>query len=222
MAALGFDVAATLIQKRVRGRRTRQRYLLQQLAFLVQSHYRDPHARIDAVDLACALGAVRRLEGRLWKRSSQFPKYQERQVWVDDLQLKYSVRSGDPKTIDLAQIDQIVIHSEDRREFALCTRNGRSYTFRRKRQQASEALDSARAKAGTVLNFIPAFSYFSTEAITSIVICVCWRRPLQGDTPTDVILIYVMAVLFLTTNNYVCGRSTASSDDTDSALSAAM
>ena len=40
----------------------------------------------------------------------------------------------------------------------------------RKRQQASEALDSARAKAGTVLNFIPAFSYFSTEAITSIVI----------------------------------------------------
>ena len=170
MAALGFDVAATLIQKRVRGRRTRQRYLLQQLAFLVQSHYRDPHARIDAVDLACALGAVRRLEGRLWKRSSQFPKYQERQVWVDDLQLKYSVRSGDPKTIDLAQIDQIVIHSEDRREFALCTRNGRSYTFRRKRQQASEALDSARAKAGTVLNFIPAFSYFSTEAITCIVI----------------------------------------------------
>ena len=136
----------------------------------MQSHYRDPHARIDAVDLACALGAVRRLEGRLWKRSSQFPKYQERQVWVDDLQLKYSVRSGDPKTIDLAQIDQIVIHSEDRREFALCTRNGRSYTFRRKRQQASEALDSARAKAGTVLNFIPAFSYFSTEAITCIVI----------------------------------------------------
>ena len=40
----------------------------------------------------------------------------------------------------------------------------------RKRQQASEALDSARAKAGTVLNFIPAFSYFSTEAITCIVI----------------------------------------------------
>ena len=40
----------------------------------------------------------------------------------------------------------------------------------RKRQQASEALDSARAKAGTVLNFIRAFSYFSTEAITSIVI----------------------------------------------------
>ena len=40
----------------------------------------------------------------------------------------------------------------------------------RKRQQASEALDSARAKAGTVLNFIPAFSYFSTEAITFIVI----------------------------------------------------
>ena len=36
MAALPFDVAATLIQKRVRGRRTRQRYLLQQLAFLVQ------------------------------------------------------------------------------------------------------------------------------------------------------------------------------------------
>jgi hypothetical protein len=42
----------------------------------------------------------------------------------------------------------------------------------RKRQQASEALDSARAKAGTVLNFIRAFSYFSTEAITSIVICM--------------------------------------------------
>ena len=40
----------------------------------------------------------------------------------------------------------------------------------RKRQQASEALDSARAKAGTVLNFLPAFSYFSTEAITCIVI----------------------------------------------------
>ena len=40
----------------------------------------------------------------------------------------------------------------------------------RKRQQASEALDSARAKAGTVLNFIPAFSYFSTEAITCVVI----------------------------------------------------
>jgi hypothetical protein len=39
----------------------------------------------------------------------------------------------------------------------------------RKSQQASEALDSARAKAGTVLNFIPAFSYFSTEAITCIV-----------------------------------------------------
>ena len=130
MAALAFDVAATLIQKRVRGRRTRQRYLLQQLAFLVQSHYRDPHARIDAVDLACALGAVRRLEGRLWKKSSQFPKFQERQVWVDDLQLKYSMRTGDQKTIDLAQIDRIAIHSEERREFALCTRNGRSYTFR--------------------------------------------------------------------------------------------
>ena len=109
-----------------------------ELAFLVQSHYRDPHARIDAVDLACALGAVRRLEGRLWKRSSQFPKYQERQVWVDDLQLKYSVRSGDPKTIDLAQIDQIVIHSEDRREFALCTRNGRSYTFRADTKESFE------------------------------------------------------------------------------------
>ena len=40
----------------------------------------------------------------------------------------------------------------------------------RKRQQASEALDSARVKAGTVLNFIPAFSYFSTEAITSVLI----------------------------------------------------
>ena len=40
----------------------------------------------------------------------------------------------------------------------------------RKRQQASEALDSARVKAGTVLNFIPAFSYFSTEAITCVVI----------------------------------------------------
>jgi hypothetical protein len=39
----------------------------------------------------------------------------------------------------------------------------------RKRQQASEALDSARVKAGTVLNFIPAFSYFSTEAITCVV-----------------------------------------------------
>jgi hypothetical protein len=39
-----------------------------------------------------------------------------------------------------------------------------------KRQQASEALDSARAKAGTVLNFIPAFSYISTEAINCIVI----------------------------------------------------
>ena len=38
----------------------------------------------------------------------------------------------------------------------------------RKRQQASEALDSARAKAGTVLNFIPAVSYFST--ITFVVI----------------------------------------------------
>ena len=36
MAALPFDVAATLIQKRVRGRRTRQRYLSQQLAFLVE------------------------------------------------------------------------------------------------------------------------------------------------------------------------------------------
>ena len=40
----------------------------------------------------------------------------------------------------------------------------------RKRQQASEALDSARVEAGTVLNFIPAFSYFSTEAITCVVI----------------------------------------------------
>ena len=40
----------------------------------------------------------------------------------------------------------------------------------RKRQQASEALDSARVKAGTVLNFIPAFSYFLTEAITCVVI----------------------------------------------------
>jgi hypothetical protein len=39
----------------------------------------------------------------------------------------------------------------------------------RKRQQASKALDSARVKAGTVLNFIPAFSYFSTEAITCVV-----------------------------------------------------
>jgi hypothetical protein len=66
--------------------------------------------------------------------------------------------------------------------------------------------------------------YFIYMYITRYVICVCWRRPLQGDTPTDVILIYVMAVhlFFLTTNNYVCGRSTASSDDTDSALSAAM
>ena len=133
-----FDTAAVLIQKRVRGRRIRQRYLLQQLAFIVQSHYRDPDARIEAVDLACALGAVRRLEGRLWKKSSQFPKFTERWVSVDDLQLRYAMRTGDPKTIDLAQIDRIVIHSEEQREFALCTRNGRSYTFRAETKDSLE------------------------------------------------------------------------------------
>ena len=126
------DRAATRIQARVRGRRIRQRYLLQQLAFLVQSHYRDPQSRIipAEADATVLTGAVRRLEGKLWKKSSQFPKFQERNVWVDDLQLKYATRSGDPKTIDLAQIDRIAILSEERREFALCTRNGRSYTFR--------------------------------------------------------------------------------------------
>eukprot|EP00320_Phaeocystis_rex_P020004 CAMPEP_0119070342 /NCGR_PEP_ID=MMETSP1178-20130426/37946_1 /TAXON_ID=33656 /ORGANISM="unid sp, Strain CCMP2000" /LENGTH=155 /DNA_ID=CAMNT_0007052171 /DNA_START=21 /DNA_END=488 /DNA_ORIENTATION=- len=134
------EAAAIHIQKLVRGRRFRQRYMLQQLAFIVQSHYRDPHARIEAADLACALGAVRRLEGRLWKKSSQFPKFQERNVWVDDLQLNYSLRNhtGLPKTIDLAQIDQIVILSEERREFALCTRNGRSYTFRAEAEESFE------------------------------------------------------------------------------------
>lgn len=56
----------------------------------------------------------------------------------------------------------------------------------RKRQQASEALDSARAKAGTVLNFIPAFSYFSTEAITCIVICdMCDMRDARHIHPQD-------------------------------------
>ena len=57
--------------------------------------------------------------------------------------------------------------------FATCAINQADFArvcfCTRKRQQASEALDSARAKAGTVLNFIPAFSYFSTEAITCIV-----------------------------------------------------
>ena len=33
-------------------------------------------------------------------------------MWVDDLQLKYATRSGDPKTIDLAQIHRIAILSE--------------------------------------------------------------------------------------------------------------
>ena len=56
----------------------------------------------------------------------------------------------------------------------------------RKRQQASEALDSARAKAGTVLNFIRAFSYFSTEAITSIVISISWCSSAQTPQPSEV------------------------------------
>ena len=58
----------------------------------------------------------------------------------------------------------------------------------RKRQQASEALDSARAKAGTVLNFIRAFSYFSREAITSIVICEAQRSHTFANTARLIII----------------------------------
>ena len=85
--------AAVCIQAWQRGRRVRQRYLLQQLAFLVQSHYRDPNAFIipPEADATVLTGAVRRLEGRLWKKSSQIPKFQERNVWVDDLQVAASL-----------------------------------------------------------------------------------------------------------------------------------
>ena len=64
----------------------------------------------------------------------------------------------------------------------------------RKRQQASEALDSARAKAGTVLNFIPAFSYFSTEAITCIVICAtkCYHINTTSRAHIDVVAICLL------------------------------
>ena len=67
-----------------------------------------------------------------------------------------------PDLIQNAQLARNFLGEENKLNSWLCGS--------RKRQQASEALDSARAKAGTVLNFIPAFSYFSTEAITFIVI----------------------------------------------------
>ena len=72
-----------------------------------------------------------------------------------------SRRVAIPDLIQDAQLARNFPGEENTLTSRMCTR---------KRQQASEALHSARAKAGTVLNFIPAFSYFSTEAIGFIVI----------------------------------------------------
>ena len=91
-----------------------------------------------------------------------------RSSWVE------AVRSPRVQLIQNAQLGRNFPWEENKltsRVCAFCTR---------KRQQASEALDSARVKAGTVLNFIPAFSYFSTEAITCVVIYAQETREIKA------------------------------------------
>ena len=135
------DAAAAKLQANVRGRRVRTRYLLQQLAFRVQAHYRlsGPAARLAEGDPTAQAqilqGAVKQLKGKLWKKARQLPQFHERTVWVDDLQLKYANRAGDTRSIDLAQVETMTVVRADRWEFALHTRSGREYVFRAARRR---------------------------------------------------------------------------------------
>ena len=128
-----------------RGRRVRTRYLLQQLAFRVQAHYRlsGPAARLAEGDPTAQAqilqGAVKQLKGKLWKKARQLPQFHERTVWVDDLQLKYANRAGDTRSIDLAQVETMTVVRADRWEFALHTRSGREYVFRAGSKEAYAA-----------------------------------------------------------------------------------
>lgn len=144
-AAPSPDAAAAKLQANVRGRRVRTRYLLQQLAFRVQAHYRlsGPAARLAEGDPTAQAqilqGAVKQLKGKLWKKARQLPQFHERTVWVDDLQLKYANRAGDTRSIDLAQVETMTVVRADRWEFALHTRSGREYVFRAGSKEAYAA-----------------------------------------------------------------------------------
>ena len=144
-SSLSPDAAAAKLQANVRGRRVRTRYLLQQLAFRVQAHYRlsGPAARLAEGDPTAQAqilqGAVKQLKGKLWKKARQLPQFHERTVWVDDLQLKYANRAGDTRSIDLAQVETMTVVRADRWEFALHTRSGREYVFRAGSKEAYAA-----------------------------------------------------------------------------------
>ena len=144
-SSLSPDAAAAKLQANVRGRRVRTRYLLQQLAFRVQAHYRlsGPAARLAEGDPTAQAqilqGAVKQLKGKLWKKARQLPQFHERTVWVDDLQLKYANRAGDTRSIALAQVETMTVVRADRWEFALHTRSGREYVFRAGSKEAYAA-----------------------------------------------------------------------------------
>ena len=46
------------------------------------------------------------------------------------LQFKYASKHGDTKSIDLVEVDRLVIVSDDRFEFAIYKRSGVHHTFR--------------------------------------------------------------------------------------------
>ena len=137
--------AAAKLQPTSAAVRVRTRYLLQQLAFRVQAHYRlsGPAARLAEGDPTAQAqilqGAVKQLKGKLWKKARQLPQFHERTVWVDDLQLKYANRAGDTRSIDLAQVETMTVVRADRWEFALHTRSGREYVFRAGSKEAYAA-----------------------------------------------------------------------------------
>mmetsp|Transcript_34050 Transcript_34050/g.56379 ORF Transcript_34050/g.56379 Transcript_34050/m.56379 type:complete len:161 (+) Transcript_34050:108-590(+) len=147
-----YDKAAVIIQTRQRVRHAYESFVLHRLAWRVQAHYAQyatglavPDAQLDAMQP----GAVKRLSGTLWKMSRKLPMYNERNVWIEDLQMKYTGRYGELKSIDLAQADQLLTVSQDRCEFVILMLGGEKHQFRSgSREQYTYWIDGLKQYLG--------------------------------------------------------------------------